>query len=350
VHVSSQCITCCGTLPANSHCPALRDSRIVTSVPRAVPPAQPIGTTGLCVVPGWEYAARWSILEGGEPYGYNSPSIDACATDCAARPDCTGATYIDYATPGGQKNCWLKAWGAGPVATPCQPAATGDKTFNAVITPPAGSDCTTIAYNGDAPMMCDAEQAAYAAGESAVLGGGGPGPAAASPLAVAPDAAAAPTPMTDPTSLATLGYSAYPMMDYSPNQMPPPAVPVTDLTPKGQVVDDAAACAEACTAMPECNAASYYGDNPMDTWPGELPVSSDASASVKNVCALRIHVLMRALCALTTINNVHASLPRHRTRLVNGTDGAPTSGICLCARPRALSQVPFSLQVAATAT
>jgi hypothetical protein len=36
----------------------------------------------------------------------------------------------------------------------------------------------------------------------------------------------------------------------------------------GLSVADAAACALECDGKPACNAASYYGDQPTDQWPG----------------------------------------------------------------------------------
>ena len=76
--------------------------------------------------------------------------------------------------------------------------------------------------------------------------------------------------ITDLVELAALDppFAAYLGVDYGPATVPPPMVTITDLD--GMVVDDAAECALECAELPECNSASYYGDNPSDDWPGVL--------------------------------------------------------------------------------
>jgi hypothetical protein len=74
--------------------------------------------------------------------------------------------------------------------------------------------------------------------------------------------------ITDVTVLSELDppYTGYPGTDYIPTSTPPLSVPVTDI--EGVYVVDAVECAETCTDTPDCNAASYYGDNPPEAWPG----------------------------------------------------------------------------------
>lgn len=79
-----------------------------------------------------------------------------------------------------------------------------------------------------------------------------------------------PSTVTDFMALETLDppYTAYPSVDYGPLTIPPPLVPIEDLPGGDLLVADAIECAMECSALPGCNAASYYGDNPSADWPG----------------------------------------------------------------------------------
>ena len=225
------------------------------SEPCAVPAATPIAGTTLCEVDGWEYAPRWSTPNNG----FVSPSLEECAADCDADAVCTGATFI---VEGSETNCWFKDWGTGLVAPPCLPAADNPLVYKAIIDP-AGADCAAIMYMDETVYGCDEESEIDE-----------------KPGAVAPDAAiadmapvaAVESTVTDPATLAALmpPYSANAGVDYSPNQTPAPLVSIVDVG-EGMVVADAVECATACTAEPACNAASYYGDNSSDMWPGTTP-------------------------------------------------------------------------------
>lgn len=212
------------------------------------------------MVDGWEYATRWSV----EGNGFVSPSLEACATDCEADAVCKGATFI---VSGSEKNCWFKEWPVGPAANPCMPPADSTLVYQAIVDPAdAGGDCAAIMYMEDTIYSCPDEPE-----EQTALA---PDTAAMAPAAV--DAT-----VTDPATLAALmpAYSAYPGVDYSGNQVPPPLTAIVDVPESAFVAADAVECATACTEEPACNAASYYGDNPMDTWPGtSLPLS------VHNAC------------------------------------------------------------------
>ena len=172
---------------------------------------------------------------------------------------CTGATFI---VEGSETNCWFKDWGTGLVAPPCLPAADNPLVYKAIIDP-AGADCAAIMYMDETVYGCDEESEIDE-----------------KPGAVAPDAAiadmapvaAVESTVTDPATLAALmpPYSANAGVDYSPNQTPAPLVSIVDVG-EGMVVADAVECATACTAEPACNAASYYGDNSSDMWPGTTP-------------------------------------------------------------------------------
>jgi PAN domain len=98
--------------------------------------------------------------------------------------------------------------------------------------------------------------------------------AADAPMADAPgdDAGAPvalPSTITDVALLAELDppYTGYAGVDYIPTSTPPPTVSIVDLG-EGLVVIDAEECADMCSALAGCNAASYYGDNPSNLWPG----------------------------------------------------------------------------------
>lgn len=209
----------------------------------------PIAGTGLCLVDGWEYAPRWSMPDNG----FISPSAESCATDCEADPVCTGATYI---TNNDGNNCWFKDWGAGPVAPPCLPNPNKSLEYQAIIDP-AGATCATIVYMDIPTLDCDVEAEIEEK----------PTDVGAAAAADAPVAVAATT-----TDVAELEALDPPFIGYAGSDYSPPAVGIMDIPGTGAlIVADAVECAEACSANPVCNAASYYGDNPVDTWPGKPP-------------------------------------------------------------------------------
>jgi hypothetical protein len=125
--------------------------------------------------------------------------------------------------------------------------------------------------------------------------GAAAGPAVAA-TAMAPTTMASTT--TDPADLAALDppYTAYAGVDYSPTQMPAPAVAIVDVG-VGMAVADAAECASACSAEPTCNAASYYGDNPSNLWPGAssvcLIVAAHCARNDSVLSCIRICVCMK---------------------------------------------------------
>ena len=60
-------------------------------------------------------------------------------------------------------------------------------------------------------------------------------------------------------------YKAFTGIDYGPFQMPPPKTKVVNIT--GIFVEDPRECAVRCNDDDLCNAASYYGNNPVGSWP-----------------------------------------------------------------------------------
>lgn len=67
-------------------------------------------------------------------------------------------------------------------------------------------------------------------------------------------------------SVMVADFSMFPAVDYVPNMEPAPMVGVEDVG--DATVVDAVECAQQCAELVDCNAASYYGDNPPETWPG----------------------------------------------------------------------------------
>lgn len=63
-------------------------------------------------------------------------------------------------------------------------------------------------------------------------------------------------------------YKAYTGIDYGPLQVPAPKTNVTNIT--GIFVETPLECAVRCNDEDLCNAASYYGNNPVGSWPGGL--------------------------------------------------------------------------------
>lgn len=217
----------------------------------------PAGPPGMCIVVGWEYAPRWSQPDNG----FVSPDQADCAQQCLDDPTCSGATWILYDTPTTQKNCWFKEWAPPGTATPCEPdpSTTGNKQFNALI---KAADCAAIEYKSE-PLLCETEIPL------------GPEDAAAAPptdAAVAPEEEVAAVPVSAdaiPSEMELMGlatpYVATADVDYSPmdpGAAAPGATTVEDLAPSSQLT--ATACAEACIALPGCNAATWMGANP--TW------------------------------------------------------------------------------------
>ena len=305
----------------------------------AVPPAEPTGVPGICFVPGWEYASRWSQPDNG----YNSPSQDACAADCAADPTCDGATWIEFVDQGTKRNCWFKEWGA-LVALPCLPPASADKTFNALI---KSDDCAGIQYlegevgapfacpdepaeQPDIPGVAPADGAAAAAApplDATVLPADGAAAAAAPPLDATvlpadvaadtmPAAAAAalggPIPDLVPVEaeLAALvtPVAIAPNMEYSPIDAPADADPVMDLG-GGLEAATATECAQMCLDLPGCNLVTWFGADPewplaANCWPKtvgtpcQVPVAAVQLANAFLLyptapCASALHCLMR---------------------------------------------------------
>lgn len=250
-------------------------------VPVAVPIA---GTTTMCSAPDVEYSGRWSIPGNG----ITVESLEACGIACEMDPQCSGATWIDWEPEDTDPpdNCWFKAWDPAAAAVPCQPTNLKEgRSYAAVITLPTGvTDCATIPYLPDESIDCVDEKEIFGefSGSSPALGlpGAAPvavveGPTALSPVAIAPVALGpeAVAPVTggvevpDPGLAALVPpYAAYSGADYSPNQMPPPLVAVENLG-TGFTTATMVECAMACNDDPACNSASYYGNNPEDTWP-----------------------------------------------------------------------------------
>lgn len=242
------------------------------------------GTTSMCSAAGVEYSGRWSIPGNG----ITVETLEECAAMCEGDAQCSGATWIAWepsqANP--PDNCWFKAWDPAAAAVPCQPSNSPDgRTYAAIITLPTGAtDCAAIPYLPDPSIDCVQEKEDFGefSGSSPVLGPAeGPmaeivaGPEAAGPTAVAPEVEAV-APIAEPTGAVLVAYEgldtleppfiAYSGADYSPNQKPPPMVAVENVM-TGFIADSVLDCASACNDNPACNAASYYGNNPMDTWP-----------------------------------------------------------------------------------
>lgn len=60
-------------------------------------------------------------------------------------------------------------------------------------------------------------------------------------------------------------YKAYTGIDYGPLQVPPPKTKITNVT--GVFVETPLECAVRCNDEKLCNAASFYGENPVGSWP-----------------------------------------------------------------------------------
>lgn len=115
----------------------------------ALPAATPITGTSLCLVPSTEYAPRWDAPGNGS----TTLTATDCARACEADPVCTGATYV---SGGAELNCWFKDWGQGPVPPPCLPNANSTLEVQSIFDP-AGEECSSITYSGNAVYACDDE-------------------------------------------------------------------------------------------------------------------------------------------------------------------------------------------------
>lgn len=146
---------------------------------------------------------------------------------------------------------------AAAIVLGCVGAASANLGAGAAAQQPAGTQALDPA--GGAVNVTDAG----AGGGNATDAGAVPGE-----VAMGPTAAAVQT-VTDPAAFAAVEptYALNAGVDYSPNSVPPPAVPILDIEGGALMVADAVECAASCTMAMGCNAASYYGDNPVELWP-----------------------------------------------------------------------------------
>ena len=96
------------------------------------------------------------------------------------------------------------------------------------------------------------------------------------PVATPVAGTAVPTAVVEPTGAVEVfvdglpslvpSYKVFKGADYSLSQVPPPAVFIKDVKP-GIPAETVQECAEKCNKHRLCNAASYYGNNPIKTWP-----------------------------------------------------------------------------------
>ena len=147
-----------------------------------------------------------------------------------------------------------------PAEMPAEPQAV-DPAAGTVTDPGAGdggaTDGTAVGGGGGGT---DGTAVGTAAGPAAVQG---------DPIAMGPTAAVAST-ITDPAVFAAAEptFSLYAGFDYDPTTIPPPTVPILDIEGGALTVASAVECAAQCELAPGCNAASYYGDNAVELWPG----------------------------------------------------------------------------------
>lgn len=238
----------------------------------------------MCSAVDVEYSGRWSIPNNG----ITEETLELCALACESDPECTGATWIAWEPENTDPppNCWFKAWDPAAAAVPCQPTnLKAGRSYAAIITLPTGAtDCAAIPYLPDPSIDCvvEKEQFGEFSGSSPALGLPAVGPVEpVAPVAVEPTAvgpvpeaplAAGPVgtgavEVPDPDLAALVPpYIAYSGADYSPNQVPAPLTSVENVM-TGFLAASIVECATACNDAPTCNSASYYGNNPEDTWP-----------------------------------------------------------------------------------
>lgn len=245
----------------------------------------------MCSAATVEYSGRWSIPNNG----IVEATLEDCAMACELDDQCSGATWIGWESERDTPNCWFKAWDPAAAAVPCQPSNNPPgRTYAAIITLPTGvTDCAAMKYLPDDSIDCVMEKEVYGefSGSGPALGlpAEGPGevvdmPEAALAMATEPISAgpvtAGPMGVVESTGASEVAldgladlvpeYRAFIGADYSGNQMPPPAIMIENVKP-GIPAASAQECAEECNKDQMCNAASYYGNNPIETWPGDQP-------------------------------------------------------------------------------